>query len=300
MEYRRVAVVYNPAAGKRRVARVKEAIEVVRRWVRGVEVLETRGPGGAVERAREACRAGVDLVLACGGDGTLHEVINGVAPGETAVGVLPAGTANVVALDMGLPRDPVRAAEQIPDLVARRVALGRLICRDAPPRYFALACGAGVDAELMYRTPAAAKKRLGMTAYWLAGFRMLGRRLEVLQASVDGRPRPCTLALVTRVREIGGGLRVARRSHLLDHEMEVALFPSRSTLRYVVYMTAALAGRLAWCTDVTMLRAARVELDGSARVEADGEYAGRLPATVDAARDALTLLMPRRFADSGG
>jgi len=262
MMYRRAAVVYNPAAGAKRGARVREAVEAVGRWAANVEVLETRGPGSATELARKACQAGADLVLACGGDGTVNEVVNGVAPGPTAVGVLPAGTANALAVEVGLPRDPVRAAQRLGEMEARRVALGRLRVAGAPPRYFVLACGAGLDARVLYETRASLKKRLGIAAYWVAGLSLLGRELEVVNVEVKGRRRECTMALFTRTGALGGGLRVCRRSHLLDVEMEALLFPSRSTVRYMLYMMAAQARRLEWCRDVERATVTSAQMDG--------------------------------------
>jgi YegS/Rv2252/BmrU family lipid kinase len=284
---KRVAVIYNPAAGRRKVQRMRQAVEVMRQTVRELEVLETTGAGSATELAREAARRGVDTVVACGGDGTANEVLNGVAGTETAVGVLPAGTANVLAAEIGLPGDVVKAARMLPQMKRRRVALGRIRCRGVEGRYFALACGAGLDADLMAGAEEWGKKRWGMLAYWAAGLRMLGRRLETFRVEAEGRSWDCSMALATRVRDVGGGLRVARRSHLLDDDLEVAVFPSRSTWRYIGYAAAALAGRLG-----EVMTTRRVEMTGEGRVEVDGEVVGRLPAVVEMAPGAVTLVGP--------
>lgn len=269
-------MIYNRQAGRGKA--IAEAVEALRRWAGTVEVLETRGRGSATELARTAK---ADLVLACGGDGTVNEVINGVAGTRTVVGVLPAGTANVLAVELGIPLDPVRAAKKAPEMTTRRVALGRVRCQGVEERYFALVCGAGLDAELMAGAEAVGKKRWGMLAYWLAGLRLLGRRWETLR--VDGRE--CTVALACRVRRIGGGLRVARESHLRDENMELVLFPSRSAWRYVGYVVESVAGR----TQPGVVTR-RVEMTGEGRVQVDGEVVGRLPAVVEVVPDAVTLL----------
>ncbi len=271
-----VTVIYNPRAGRGRA--IAEAVEALQRWAGQVEVLETRGRGSATELARAAKG---DLVLACGGDGTVNEVINGVAGSEKVVGVLPAGTANVLAVELGIPLDLVRAAEKAPEMTARRVALGRVRCQGVEERYFVLVCGAGLDAELMAGAEELGKKRWGMLAYWLAGLRLLGRRWETLR--VDGRE--CTVALACRVQRIGGGLRVARESHLRDEDMEVVLFPSLSAWRYVGYVLESVVGR----TQPGVVTR-RVEMTGEGRVQADGEVVGRLPAVVEVTPEAVTLL----------
>jgi diacylglycerol kinase family enzyme len=271
-----VTVIYNPRAGRGKA--IAQAVEVLERWAGKVEVLETRGRGSATELAR-ASKA--DLVLACGGDGTVNEVINGVATTNTVVGVLPAGTANVLAEFLGVPIDPVRAAKKVPEMTPRRVALGKVRCQGGEERYFVLMCGAGLDAELMAGAEAFGKKRWGMLAYWMAGLRLLGRRWETLQ--VEGRD--CTVALACRVHRIGGGLRVTQGSHLHDDDLEVVLFPSRSAWRYVGYVAESVVGR----TQPAVLTR-RVEMTGEGRVQADGEVVGRLPAVVEVVPDAVTLL----------
>lgn len=269
-------VIYNPRASRAR--RAREAAG------RLGELRETWGPGTATRLAREAASEGAAVVLACGGDGTVNEVINGVAGTETAVGVLPAGTANALARELGYPSDPERAAEKLRGMTVRRVALGR-VTWEASVRYFVLACGAGLDAELMMRAETIGKKRWGMFAYWAAGLSMLGRRLERFRVEAEGRTWECSMALACRVRNIGGGLRLGRRSHLLDEEMELVLFRSPSTWRYIGYLGEALAGRAGQA-----VTARRVELRGRASVEVDGEVVGRLPAVVEVAPGAGRLL----------
>src|SRR6185503_1096944 len=133
---RSVTVIYNPRAGRGKA--IAQAVQVLERWAGKVEVLETRGRGSATELAR-ASKA--DLVLACGGDGTVNEVINGVATTNTVVGVLPAGTANVLAEFLRVPLNLLRAAKKVPDMTPRRVALGKVRCQGGEERYFVLMCG---------------------------------------------------------------------------------------------------------------------------------------------------------------
>ncbi len=266
---------------------MREAAEAVRSWAAATEVLETQGKGSATELARQAACRGVEVVLACGGDGTVNEVINGLAGSRTALGVLPAGTGNALALELSLPRDPVQAAAAAPRLAARRVALGRVWCEGAAGRYFALVCGAGVDADLMAGAEKLGKQRWGMLAYWLTAASMLGRRLDPVQVTAEGRTWECTLALATRVRRIGGGLRITRRSHLLDDTLEMVTFPSRWAWHYAGYAVEALLGP---GREGVVVRQAT--LSGRCAVEADGEVIGRLPARVEVVTDALTLLMP--------
>ncbi|MBI3695904.1 MAG: NAD(+)/NADH kinase, partial [Acidobacteria bacterium] len=244
-----------------------------------------------------ACREGADLILVCGGDGTVNEVVNGLAGTPTPLAVLPAGTANVMAVETGLPLDPVRAAALLPQLEPRRISLGRVTGETWAARYFLLLCGVGLDARIVYNLNLQWKSYLGKLAYWAAGLSLLGRRLEAFEVAIGEARHECTFALAARVRAYGGNLHIARRAHLLHPDLEVVLFPSRSTLRYLVYLAAVSTGTLHRLSDVTFIRTRRIELraDAGVPVEVDGEYAGRLPATVEMVPDALTLLLPPSY-----
>jgi diacylglycerol kinase family enzyme len=112
-----------------------------------LEVVETAAPGHATDLARDAAREGLDLVIAMGGDGTVNEVVNGLAGTRTPLAVLPAGGVNVFARSIGLPEDPVEATGLLLQrlrLPPRPIALGRI-----EGRYFTMSCGVGLDAAIV-------------------------------------------------------------------------------------------------------------------------------------------------------
>src|SRR5437879_9236811 len=125
--------------------------------------------------AREEAQRGETVILVCGGDGTINEVINGLVPGEATLGILPGGTANIIAKELGLPHDPVRAALELPNWRPRLIALGRVTWPAAPAgptqdrsagqRYFLSVSGVGFDAYVVYKLSAAFKMSLGVVAY---------------------------------------------------------------------------------------------------------------------------------------
>ncbi len=302
MRYRRAVLIYNPAAGRRRARRaveIHEALELLRRHIDVVEAWPTEAAGAAAELARCAGRQGFDLVLACGGDGTINEVVNGLALGPVALGVLPAGTANVLALDLGLPLSVKETAARLPNFQSHRIALGRLAAPETS-RYFLSMCGAGLDAHIVYRLNERLKSRFGVLAYWWAGLGELLRRPEVLQVTVDGHRYDCTFALAARAHHYGGRLQIARGADLLANDLHIALFRSAWAVRYLVYLGAVLSGAQTRLSDVTFLKARRMELTapGATRIhlQVDGEHAGHLPAVIELVPDALTLLMPPDYA----
>ena len=159
--------------------------------------------------------------------------------------------------------------------------------------------GVGLDAEVVYNLNLRLKAWLGELAYWLAGASQIGRRLEPFEVRIGGQRHECTFALAAQAHTYGGNLHIARNANLLAGDLEVVLFHSRSTLRYVRYLAVALTGRLDRLRDVSFVRARLVELRGISgsrvHIQVDGEYAGLLPATVEAASNSLTLLMPSAY-----
>src|SRR5262249_25507165 len=138
----------------------------------GVEVTAdvTGNSASAAEKARHAVSSGCDTVFACGGDGTIHDVLQGLACSDAALAIIPLGTANALAHDLGVPRNPVAAAPATLRLEPRRVALRRISYRDfdgnSDARYFTVAAGIGADAYMFYRLSSGMKQRLGMAAYY--------------------------------------------------------------------------------------------------------------------------------------
>jgi diacylglycerol kinase (ATP) len=245
---------------------------------------------------------GADLVLVAGGDGTVNEVVEGMAQSPVPMGVLPAGTANVLAMEMRLGSRPERAAELLAACSPRRIALGRLTCDGGRTvRHFLLMAGIGLDAHMVYHANADLKARTGKFAYWVAGWSMIGRRLPEFEIEADGRLSRCSFALVSRVRNYGGDFQIARSTTLFDDSFEVVAFEGRSTLPYARYFTGMLLGRLEGMKGITVTRARRVTLrhpeDERVYVQIDGEHAGRLPAEIEIVPDALTLLVPPGYGD---
>jgi diacylglycerol kinase (ATP) len=256
----------------------------------------TAGPGAAAGLARDSIAAGADLVLVLGGDGTINEVAEGMIGSRIPLGILPGGTANVLACELGLAGKAERVAERLADLEPRRICAGRVHCAAANPRHFLAMAGVGLDAHIVYGLSPGAKKRWGKLAYWAGGFSQLVRTLEEFDVEIDGRTYRSSFALLTKVRNYGGDLEIARRVSIFDDQFEVVLFAGSSPSRYLKYLTGVAANRLDGMTGVTILRARKAcfrgETDERVHVQIDGEYAGQLPGQVEMVPDALTLLIP--------
>lgn len=272
------------------------AVAILERSGHAVSLFPTPGPGTAADIARQAVCSGAEFILAAGGDGTVNEIINGMVHSRVPLGILPAGTANVLATEIGLPRSLSRAARLLPECVARRIAVGCLTPGPAD-RFFICMTGVGFDAQIVYNIDAGLKRLLGKTAYWIGGFGQVVRRFPEFQVEIDGNERTtCSFALVSRVRNYGGDFEIARGVRLLDDRFELVLFRGRTPLPYLKYVLGMTLGRLAGMRGVSFHQARCVRIfdpdDRRIYVQVDGENAGSLPVHVSLVPDALTLLIP--------
>ncbi len=276
------------------------AVEVLTKNGHTVTVVPTTGPKTAGAMAREHIDRGADLIIAAGGDGTINEVADGMVHSKVPLGILPAGTANVLAMEMGIGSKMERAAEKIETSNPHRISAGHLTCADGSvSRYFLLMAGAGLDAHIASNVSAAVKARYGKIAYWLAGWRVLGRDLPLFDVESNGQKFRCSFALLSKVRNYGGDFAIAQDVTLFDDEFEMVLFQGSSTLRYLKYFAGLVLNRHRGMKGVTVTRTAEAQLSGPAGVQVytqiDGEVAGHLPATVKIVPDALTLLIPPEY-----
>ena len=259
------------------------------------ELTPTAAAGHATELAREAVAAGADLILVLGGDGTINEVANGMIPSRVPLGIVPGGTANVLANELGLGNGLERAIARLGKCEERRIAAGRLCTPFRDPRFFLLMAGAGLDATIVTKVNPGLKARAGKLAYWAAGLGEFFTTVGQFNAKIDGRQTQHGFALVSRVRNYGGDMEIASEASLLSNDFEVVLFEGSNPLRYAAYMTAVTLRQVKSMPGVQAVRAQRVEFSGSAHLQIDGEYAGRLPASLEMAPDALTLLIPPTY-----
>ena len=308
---RKAAFLYNPLSGggrDRRLSDVEAAAAVLRDA--GVEVCTaaTRGAAETAEQARQAIAAGCDTVFACGGDGTVHDVLQGIVGQQAALGVIPLGTANALAHDIRLPLRPVAAARAALQATPRRIGVGRIEYRDfsgqPASRYFTVTAGVGIDALLFYRLNPLVKSRLGMTSYYAKATHLwFTHPMTRFPVSVwkDGHKREVSVSqlLAVRIRYFGGVLReLAPGASLGRNNLRLVCFHTSSRLVYLGYILRGLLGTHWNGKSIELTDAERAECAGPTDpshrifVEADGELVGTLPFVITIVPDVLTLLMP--------
>jgi diacylglycerol kinase family enzyme len=217
---------------------------------------------------------------------------------QVPLGILPAGTANVLAVEMEMGTRMLQAAARLEDCTPERIALGHLQ-NQAEERHFILMAGIGLDAMIVYNIDAKLKASFGKVAYWLSGFRQFGRPLPEFDVISNGHKSRCSFALASRVRNYGGDLFIARNASLFSDHFELVLFEGANSVPYVKYLVGVIANCLTKMKGVSVLRTQSIELEcvsgPGIYVQIDGEYAGRLPARLSIVPQALTLLVPPSF-----
>lgn len=309
---RRALLIYNLFSGFHRHRRQQEIDAAVQELGRtGVEAesVASQGPAQAGAQAQEAIAAGYDTIIACGGDGTVHEVLQGMVRQDATLGLLPLGTANALAADLNIPRDPVLAIRQQLKYRPRTIAAGLIDDCDMNPklkRYFTVMAGVGPDALLVYTLSAKAKARWGVAAYVGNAFwEYLRYRHAPFSVSITdsaGRTEVLESAqiMAVRIHNFGGPLkRFARGADLSRNDLRVIAFRGGVRLSYPAYLLSALFGLQVRIPGVELIDANQIicralpgREDRSIYCEADGECLWQLPVRLSIVPKAFRLLMP--------
>jgi YegS/Rv2252/BmrU family lipid kinase len=290
------ALIYNRRAG--RVRRKGELLDRILACLSkadmNVEVFPTQGRGDAIELAARASRAGFDRVLSFGGDGTLNEVAAGLLGTETVLGVLPGGTVNVFAREVGIPRTLEGAID-----VAARGEPTRIPVGMAGDRPFLLMAGVGLDAEVVYRLKAGFKDALGALAFWVDGFRLLATYpMTPLRIRAEGREIAATTVIAGKLRRFGPRYFITREARLEEPKLHVVVFKGRKGRDYLRYLAGVLGGFHLRMWDVEHFKtdALEVSSEGKEKVplQIDGEPLGFAPVSIGVRDRALTVMLPRK------
>jgi diacylglycerol kinase (ATP) len=316
-------LLYNPLSGGRhgrRHADVEAAAAVLKSGGVDVSTAPTRAAADAAGQVREAIAEGCDTVFACGGDGTIHDVLQGLATTQAALGIIPLGTANALAHDLRIPLSSVGAARRALHATSRRVAVGKIEYRDfegtSCARYFTVAAGVGVDAHLFYALNGFVKSRIGMAAYYAKACHLwMTHRMKrfAVEYTANGaqevRRAELTELLAVRIRYFGGILReLAPGADLERNDLRLVLCHTADRSRYLSYVFRGALGKswnvpgieLEYSGSVTCESLPVSESERSrVYVEADGELLGVLPARISVVPDALTILVPSSPRKSG-
>ncbi len=292
-------VIHNPAAGPRRRALLAPVLAALAARGANVELRATAGPGDATRIAREAPAPADGLVVAAGGDGTIAEVAAGLlqhpARSDLRLGVIPLGTANVLAHEIGLSRRPDAVVGALLDGVPRPLHPGRIGEGDSA-RVFLMMAGAGFDAAVVAAVGPGLKRLCGMGAYVLHTLRLAARRFAPLDVVVDGVPMRAKSVVVCNGAHYGGPYRLAPGANLEVPGFEVVLLDAAGGLGVAAQGLRLMRGTLHRAPGTRIITARVIEIIGGGPLQADGDIVASLPARLQASRGFLTLMTPQREA----
>jgi len=276
---RKMLVVHNPVAGWWQRNKLKRFLKSLRHHDLTVTVRKTAHPGDATMIAAKAVTSGVSTIVAAGGDGTVRETAQGVRGSDVTLGFLPLGTANILAVELGLKQQPEAVADALETAVPQTCYTGT-VGRDR----FLLMVSAGIDSRVVARVSPRVKRVLSQGAYVLAAVQELCRPRwsGPVQALADGREISADLIIVTRAKHYAGPFCIAPEADLRDRYLYVVAPQRRGFFAMLRYAAALLTNRLASLPDVDIVRAQEVTLLGPADhpVQADGDLIGTLPVTI--------------------
>ncbi len=282
-------VILNPAARGEKAGRF---LEKLREVCSGASIELTSNPGDARRIAAEAVFAGFGTIVAAGGDGTINEVVNGLAGSDVRMGILPLGSVNVLAKEIGIPEGNLPAAWQV-------IERGRSLALDLPEangQYFIQLAGVGLDAEVVRRTDLDLKKTLGPLSYLLTLVQLAASKPPRVILEAPGWPdRECCFALIGNGRLYGGPFPLFKRAILDDGLLDVVVFKNQSHWDVLRYFQAIAFGTHLGLPDVEYFQTPSLRAWSAADVpvELDGEVAGALPCEFRIAPHKLHVLSPR-------
>jgi diacylglycerol kinase (ATP) len=303
---RKAMLLYNPLSGRKsRLADVEAVLSVLREAGVEASAAPTRAASDAADQTRQAIADGCDTVFACGGDGTIHDVLQGLVGSNAALAIIPLGTANSLAHDLRLPLSAIAAAQTALSAKPRRIAVGRIEYQDfsgnRASRYFTVLTGIGVDAHLFYKLNSQAKRQFGIAAYCAKAVQLwLTHKMETITVETESRRAEVSQLLAVRIGNFGGVLRQLAPGASLDRDdLRLVLFETSSRLAYLRYVLRGLFGANWNVPGIELIHSTAAicraaSPDGNSRifVEADGELLGTLPAQISVVQDSLTLLAP--------
>jgi YegS/Rv2252/BmrU family lipid kinase len=290
----KLSIIANPVAGGGR------AYRSIRNYIRSwrpadweAEILTTCQRGHAGLLARELLKNPPDLAAICGGDGTVNEVASLVPEPPFPIGLIPAGTANVIARELGLPLNPVKALQIALKRAVRRVDLGEL--GPGSRRRFVFVAGIGFDAYVASRVNPVLKAKLGMAAYAAAiVYCLRSYPFSEFQVTAAGRTFTATSCIASNAKSYGGGLVFTPTADMSDGLLDILILQGRRRLELAWFLIQAWLGKPAVRGWIHRLPAEELKMEGpvDVPVQADGELAGGLPLTIGLSRSIFPLVVP--------
>lgn len=277
ISFESILVVFNPASGGGQRDAVLEVVSHLKKAGCHVDLYDTKGPEDATLYLQELNQE-YDLIIAAGGDGTTNEVVNGLLEKDVPLAVIPVGTTNVLANELGLPKSPKRLAKAILKGKIREVHLARM-----NKKRFVLMAGFGYDAWVVNGVNPGIKKRFGKLAYVLSMLQQIRPYgSKSYDVDVDGKVYKAKSVIITNGKYYGGKFILSRKADLSDPNLQVFLFRARNKLELLTILFSLPFGIIEKLPGLLSISGKNIKIstNKSDVVQADGDFAGYLPVDV--------------------
>lgn len=318
----RILVIGNPVAGRGAAGRIARAVDIIKSRGFNVRLMLTGKKGDAELFSKEIFKDQSEmpdtqllpLIIAAGGDGTYNEIINGIAYTGIPMAILPLGTTNVLARELDIPEVMEKALDIALGGKVQNVCLGKITLSPHPPlgkgwlkggkegqgginqssvaaRYFLLMAGIGFDGEAVYGIKSRIKRYSGKGAYIWSGLKtfMLWNP-DKLTFNIDGKLCEGYSAIICNAAKYAGHFKVAPDAKLNEPYFHAFIMHGRKRRDLIRYVSGIIRGNHLKFSDMTYLKAEKIEINGNACIQIDGDYFGKTPATIEIVPDALKLV----------
>lgn len=298
----RMKLIINPLSGGKKIETYLPIIKEILGRDNFLSLAMTTEKNSAFQEAQKVSGEDYDLIVVCGGDGTLNEVINGVVSSNSClpIGFVPCGTSNIYALSAGIPLDPIRACEIVLKKYVRKIDLGK-VGTGTSLRHFVSMAGIGYEASVIKSLkPNLVRTLGGIPAHLVAGVGALIKHQGIeLSIRVDGSSWRGFEAIICNGSFYGVSSVIAPQADMADGYLDVIIFKNGTRRDILRYVLGILRGRHTRFKDVEFIKAKKIEIDAPREVwiQVDGEIMGTLPQEIEICPEAIQVILPRiKFA----
>ncbi len=292
-KFKKVFVIVNPIAGGPKLVRYEKLLKnFFSKYKISYSYKVTSKPAEAIQLAKNAAKEKYELVIAAGGDGTINEVVNGIINSKSILGIIPLGTINILAMELGIPQNFTKALNLILTGSVKAIDIGKV-----NDRYFVLMAGFGMDSYAIYRTNLKLKKYIGALAYVISGiYSIFKYPPHKISVNIDNHRIDDTgyFVVVENVPSYGGKFKIAPYADVNDGLLDVCVFKKTGIFHTFRYFLGIALKKHIHYPDVRYYQCKKVELasNHNVLVHTDGDVIGSLPAQITVLRKKLKVLVP--------
>lgn len=290
-----VYIIYNPIAGRRNIKKLTAVLDALTQLGISPRLLRTEYTGHATELARSVARLGDITVVAAGGDGTIAEVVSGIIGTNARLGLIPLGTANVMAREFGIPRKPDAIAKVLATSGGSLLWPGCLQYPSGTRQIFVQMASVGFDASVVHHVHSGFKKRVGRYAYVVQmAWDLFHYRFLPVQIEIDGKIRSVAGAIVSKGRFYGGHYLLTQHANPSERGFTVVLFKQGGVFSVLNVGWALLRNRVSDLPGVQIIRASQIKIltPEGIPLQADGDASGSTPVEISDAEAPILVAAP--------